>query len=72
MQEFFLVNLTSVELIMNHSTSSPPRLGKRTYRELSLALLLYEMHAEHITVVYYHFSACSLYQYETEYSEGTL
>ncbi|NXU35332.1 GPR98 protein, partial [Drymodes brunneopygia] len=25
-QEFFLVNLTSVELIMNHSTSSPPRL----------------------------------------------
>lgn len=27
-QEFFLVNLTSVELIMNHSTSSPPKLGK--------------------------------------------
>ncbi|XP_032297180.1 adhesion G-protein coupled receptor V1 isoform X2 [Coturnix japonica] len=25
-QEFFLVNLTSVELIMNHSISSPPRL----------------------------------------------
>ncbi|XP_069736689.1 adhesion G-protein coupled receptor V1, partial [Phaenicophaeus curvirostris] len=25
-KEFFLVNLTSVELIMNHSTSSPPRL----------------------------------------------
>ncbi|NWV48163.1 GPR98 protein, partial [Daphoenositta chrysoptera] len=25
-QEFFLVNLTSVELIMNHSTSSTPRL----------------------------------------------
>ncbi|NWV26847.1 GPR98 protein, partial [Origma solitaria] len=25
-QEFFLVNLTSVELIMNHTTSSPPRL----------------------------------------------
>ncbi|NXM57764.1 GPR98 protein, partial [Illadopsis cleaveri] len=25
-QEFFVVNLTSVELIMNHSTSSPPRL----------------------------------------------
>ncbi|NWU68697.1 GPR98 protein, partial [Pterocles burchelli] len=25
-QEFFLVNLTSVELIMNYSTSSPPRL----------------------------------------------
>ncbi|NXX79900.1 GPR98 protein, partial [Urocolius indicus] len=25
-QEFFLINLTSVELIMNHSTSSPPRL----------------------------------------------
>ncbi|NXU16592.1 GPR98 protein, partial [Pardalotus punctatus] len=25
-QEFFLVNLTSVELIMNHSASSPPRL----------------------------------------------
>ncbi|XP_032062639.1 adhesion G-protein coupled receptor V1 [Aythya fuligula] len=25
-QEFFLVNLTSVELIMNHSTSSPPKL----------------------------------------------
>lgn len=35
-QEFFLVNLTSVELIMNHSTSSPPRLGKTTYTELSL------------------------------------
>ncbi|XP_071587409.1 adhesion G-protein coupled receptor V1 isoform X2 [Heliangelus exortis] len=26
MQEFFLVNLTSVELIMNHSAVSPPRL----------------------------------------------
>ncbi|XP_030367415.1 adhesion G-protein coupled receptor V1 [Strigops habroptila] len=26
LQEFFLVNLTSVELIMSHSTSSPPRL----------------------------------------------
>uniref|UniRef100_U3K352 Adhesion G-protein coupled receptor V1 n=1 Tax=Ficedula albicollis TaxID=59894 RepID=U3K352_FICAL len=25
-QEFFLVNLTSVELVMNHSTSFPPRL----------------------------------------------
>ncbi|XP_051498511.1 adhesion G-protein coupled receptor V1 [Apus apus] len=25
-QEFFLVNLTSVELIMNHSAASPPRL----------------------------------------------
>ncbi|NXO67952.1 GPR98 protein, partial [Phainopepla nitens] len=25
-QEFFMVNLTSVELMMNHSTSSPPRL----------------------------------------------
>ncbi|NWU90141.1 GPR98 protein, partial [Upupa epops] len=25
-QEFFLVNITSVELIMNHSTASPPRL----------------------------------------------
>uniref|UniRef100_A0A663NAC2 Adhesion G-protein coupled receptor V1 n=1 Tax=Athene cunicularia TaxID=194338 RepID=A0A663NAC2_ATHCN len=48
-QEFFLVNLTAVELIMNHSTSSPPRLGKTTYTELSLYFLLYKLHADYIT-----------------------
>jgi len=56
MQEFFLVNLTSVELIMNHSTSSPPRLGKATYTKLSLLFFLYELHAGYITLMYYHSS----------------
>lgn len=57
-QEFFLINLTSVELIMNHSTSSPPQLGKTTYTELSLAFLLYKLHADYITLTYYRYSTC--------------
>lgn len=38
-QEFFLVNLTSVELLMNHTTSSPPRLGKKTCKKIFFSLI---------------------------------
>lgn len=71
-QEFFLVNLTSVELIMNHSTSSPPRLGKTTSTELSLVFLLYEFHEDYVTLAFCHYSNCQVCQYETGYSERNI
>lgn len=46
-----------MELIMNHSTSSPPRLGKTTYKPLWLILFLYLLNAHYITLTY-HYSAC--------------
>lgn len=53
-QEFFLVNLTSVELIMNHSTSSPPKLGKTSYTKLFLLFLFNGL--DYITLGDYHYS----------------